>query len=80
MDLSKALDTIHYSLLLAKLKTYGFSKQALSFMCSYIKNRRQRDQINNKFSNLKLTILGFFDQIYPKRVFLVKNRKSEHHH
>ena len=40
MDLSKAFDTINHDLLLAKLKAYGFSKQALSFMCSYLKNRR----------------------------------------
>ena len=42
MDLSKAFDAINHDHLLAKLKTYGFSKQALSFMCSYLKNRRQR--------------------------------------
>ena len=40
MNLSKAFDTINHGLLLAKLKTYGFSKQALSFMCSYLKNGR----------------------------------------
>ena len=59
MDLSKAFDTINYDLLLVKLKAYGFSKQALSFMCSYLKNRRQRVQINNKFSSLKEVIAGF---------------------
>ena len=53
MDLSKVLETINHDLLLAKLQVYGFSKQALSFMCSYLKNRRQRVQINNKFSSLK---------------------------
>ena len=51
-DLSKAFDTINLDLLLAKLKSYGFLKQALSFMCSCPKNRRQRVQMNNKFSSL----------------------------
>ena len=55
MDLSKAFD---HGLLLAKLKLYGFSKQALSFMCSYIKNRSQRFRIKNKFSSLKEVIAG----------------------
>ena len=32
MDISKAFDTINNGLPLAKLKAYGFSKQALSFM------------------------------------------------
>ena len=58
MDLSKAFDTINHDLLLAKLKTYGFSKQTLSFMCRYLKNTRQRVQINNKFSSLKEVIAG----------------------
>ena len=56
MDLSKAFDTINHDLLLANLKAYGFSNQALSFMCSYLKNKRQRAQINNKFSSLKEVI------------------------
>ena len=58
MGLSKVIDTINHDLLLAKLKGYGFSKQALSFMCSYLKNKRQRVQINNKFSSLKEVIAG----------------------
>ena len=32
MDLSKAFDTINYNLMIAKLKTYGFSGEALKFM------------------------------------------------
>ena len=51
-DLSKAFDTINLDLLLAKLKSYGFLKQALSFICSCLKNRRQMVQMNNKFSSL----------------------------
>ena len=58
MDLSKAFDTINHDLLLAKLKAYAFSKQALSLRCSYLKNGRQRVQINNKFSSFKEIIAG----------------------
>ena len=38
MDLSKAFDTISRQLLLAKLHAYGFSKQALAIICSYLSN------------------------------------------
>ena len=58
IDSPKAFDTINHGLLLSQLPTYGFSKQALSFMCSYLKNGRQRVQINNKFSSLKEVIVG----------------------
>ena len=36
MDLSKTFDTINHGLLLTKLKTHGFSKPALTYMCSYL--------------------------------------------
>ena len=58
VDLSKAFDAINNDRLLAKLRTYGFSKQVLKFMCSYQENKRQRVQINNKFSNLKEVVAG----------------------
>ena len=58
MDLSKAFDTLNHDLLLAKLKTYGFSINASDLMCSYLKNRRQSVQINNKFSSAKKVHAG----------------------
>ena len=58
IDSPKAFNTINHGLLLSKLPAYGFSKQALSFRCSYMKNRRRRVQINNKFSSLKEVIAG----------------------
>ena len=57
-DLSKAFDTINHDLLLAKLHAYGFSINALNLMCSYLKNRKQRVQINNNFSATKSVITG----------------------
>ena len=42
MGLSKAFDAINHELMLAKLKAYGFSTNALNFMHSYLKNRKQK--------------------------------------
>ena len=53
MDLSKAFETINHDLLLAKLKAYGFSTNALDVMCSCLKNRKQSVQTNNNFSSGK---------------------------
>ena len=58
MDLSKAFDRINHDLLIAKLKAYGFSKGALKLMKSYLKNRKQKVQINNKFSSDRDVIAG----------------------
>ena len=51
MDLPKALDTIHHSLLLAKLEAYGFSANSLKLLWIYLSNRFQRTHINGSFSN-----------------------------
>ena len=58
LDLSKAFDTINHDLLLAKLKAYGFSANALKLMHSYLNNRKQQVQINNKFSSESTVIAG----------------------
>ena len=58
MDLPKAFDTIDYDLFLAKSKAYGFSLNAVKLMYSYLKNRKQQVQINNKFSSENIVIVG----------------------
>ena len=39
MDLSKAFDTINHELLTAKLHAYGFGKEALTLIASYLSDR-----------------------------------------
>ena len=51
MDLSKAFDTLNHDLLLPKLNAYGFSKDALHLIRSYLKYRWQRCKINTTFSS-----------------------------
>jgi len=41
MDLSKAFDTINHELLIAKLHAYGFSRNSLALILSYLRNRFQ---------------------------------------
>ena len=58
MGLSKAFDAINHGLLLAKLKAYGFSKQALHLLQSYLYNRFQRSIINGSISSCNEVITG----------------------
>ena len=37
MDLSKAFDTLNHNLLITKLEAYGFKRESLLFMKSYLK-------------------------------------------
>ena len=50
MDLSKAFDTINHELLIAKLEAYGFEKNALELVQSYLSDRWQRTKVNTSFS------------------------------
>ena len=58
MDLSKAFDCIKHDLLLAKLDAYGFSREALRLVNSFLENRHQRVKINGSFSTYKQLSLG----------------------
>lgn len=39
MDLSKVFDSINHDLLIAKLHAYGYSKNVLKLLLSYISDR-----------------------------------------
>ena len=58
MDLSKAFDTLNHELLIAKLHAYGFSKQSLALLYSYLTNRWQRTKIENSFSTWSELLQG----------------------
>ena len=47
MDFLKAFDYILHDLLIAKLHAYGFSFETLTFLNSYLRNRKQCVKINN---------------------------------
>ena len=44
--------------MLAKLEAFGFSANVFSLMCSYLKNRKQKFRINEKFSLERDIIAG----------------------
>ena len=58
MDLSKAFDTLNHDLLIAKLGAYGFETDALRYMKSYLKNRKQRVRVNKTFSEWERITTG----------------------
>ena len=51
MDLSKAFDTINHELLVAKLHAYGFDKNSLRVIFSYLTDRWQHVKINTTLSS-----------------------------
>ena len=49
-DLSKAFDCLNHELLIAKLEAYGFDKESLKYVYSYLLIRKHRIKINNSLS------------------------------
>ena len=50
-DLSKAFHCLNHELLIAKLEAYGFHHSALTYMFSYLSDRKQRTKVNNFLSS-----------------------------
>ena len=57
-DLSKAFDSISHDLLIAKLNSYGFSKNSLNLMNDYLSGRKQRTKIGDNFSSYREIVYG----------------------
>ena len=58
MDLSKAFDFIPHGLLISKLHAYGLSFDTVTFLNSYLKDRKQNIRINNIFSAFQNILSG----------------------
>ena len=58
MDLSKAFDTINHELLIAKLHAYGFTKEPLIIIFSYLSDHWQHVRIDSSFSSWSELIQG----------------------
>ena len=57
-DLSKAFDCIDHELLIAKLHAHGFDNDALKFIYSYLKGRKQMTKINYSHSSFAENLFG----------------------
>ena len=58
MDLSKAFDCVPHDLLLAKMHAYGFCFETITFLNSYLRNRKQCVKINNICSDFLKILLS----------------------
>ena len=56
--LNEAFDCIDHELLIAKLHAYGFDNDALKFIYSYLKGRKQRTKINSSYSSFAEILFG----------------------
>ena len=55
-NLSKAFECIDDSLLIAKLDVYGFEKQSINFLHSYLTKRKQRTKVDSAYSSWEMLV------------------------
>ena len=58
MDFSKAIDCIPHDLLAPKLRAYGLPEDAVTFVHSYLKRRKQCVKINDTDSVFQIHLFG----------------------
>ena len=58
LDLSKAFDTVNHGILLEKIETYGARGIVLQLLASFLKNRKQFVQIDEKISEVREINVG----------------------
>ena len=56
--LSEAFDCIDHELLISKLNAYGFDKNSLYFINSYLKGQKQRTKINSSYNAFAEILFG----------------------
>ena len=57
-DVSKAFDCSDHNLLIAKLDAYGFEKQSIDFLHSYLTKRKQRTKVDSACSSWEMLLSG----------------------
>ena len=57
-ELSKAFYCIDHELLIARIHAYGFDIDALKFIYSYLKGKKQRTMINSSYSFFAKILFG----------------------
>ena len=83
MDLSKAFDCIPHDLIIAKLAAYGFKRETLRLIYSYLKGRKRCVKINNTYSDYNEIIsgipqglyLGLFSSTFQSVIYLSSLRR-----